>query len=242
MIKAVAYGCADVAATLLAALIRPVRPILLMPSRFIRLARLRAGITGRAPVTTQLEGKVTTTPGTRVTMGRYCRLGRDLHLETQLQGSVELGSHVRVNTGCVIVSYAHVRIGDDCLIGEYVSIRDANHGTALGQPMRSQAHTSKPIVIDDDVWIGRGSVVLGGVHIGAGAVVAANSVVTGDVPPMAVVAGAPARVIRQRNESPTAAPIAVHDEREAVLADPAVADSCRPAPSGRASTRTAKAP
>ena len=201
MTKGLFYGCADVAATVLAAVIRLARPILAPFARIARLARLRAGIDGRAPVTTQLEGAVRTTPGARVTLGPYCRLGRDVLFETQEQGSVELGSHVRVNSGCVIVSYAGVRIGDDCLIGEYVSIRDANHGTELGQPMRCQEHTAELIVIEDDVWIGRGAVILKGVRIGTGAIVGANSVVTRDVPPLTVVAGAPAKTVRQRDDT-----------------------------------------
>ena len=203
MIKGLVYACADVAATVLAALIRLSGPIFRAPVRLIRLAQLRAGIDGRAPVTTQLEGKVRTTPGARVTLGSHCRLGRDLFLETQDHGAIDIGSHATVNSGCVIVSYASVRIGDDCLIGEYVSIRDANHGTAAGQPMRCQAHTAEPIVIEDDVWIGRGSVILKGVCVGTGAIVGANSVVTRDVPPLTVVAGAPANVVKRRDDSTT---------------------------------------
>ena len=202
MIKSLVYACFDAAATVLAAVMWFVGPILSGPVRLVRLAQLRSRIRGAAPVTTQLEGKVRTTPGARITLDRYCRLGRNLFLETREQGSITLGSHVRINSGCVIVSYARVRIGDDCLIGEYVSIRDADHGTAIGQPMRSQPHTAEAIVIDDDVWIGRGSVVLKGVHIGTGAIVAANSVVTRDVPPLTIVAGAPAKVIKQRGDSP----------------------------------------
>ena len=113
-------------------------------------------------------------------------------------GSIELGAHVRVNQGCVLVSYAALRIGANALIGEYVSIRDADHGMADGSPIQSQAHTSAPITIGADVWIARGVVVLKGVTIGDGAVIGANSVVTKDVPAMAVAAGVPARVLKMR--------------------------------------------
>ncbi len=105
---------------------------------------------------------------------------------------------MRINAGCVLVSYARITIGDDCLIGEYVSIRDANHGLSVGVPMRLQAHRSAPVTIGRNVWIGRGSVVLKGVTIGDGAVVAANSVVSRDVPADAIVVGAPAKLIRMR--------------------------------------------
>ena len=201
MIKCLAYGAADTAATILAALIGLARPIIRPLARVLHLAKLRAGVVGRIPVNTQLEGEVRTTQGARVNLGGHCRFGQQVFLETGEQGSIELGSHVRVNSGCVIVAQARVSIGDHCLIGEYTSIRDANHGTAIGQPMRLQDHVAAPIVIEDDVWIGRGSVILKGVHIGAGAIVGANSVVTGDVPSMAVVVGAPAKPIMQRSQS-----------------------------------------
>ena len=57
-------------------------------------------------------------------------------------------------------------------------------------------------VIGSDVWIGHGAVILGGVRVGDGAIVAAGAVVTGDVPPMTVVGGNPARVIRRRFSTP----------------------------------------
>ena len=195
------YAGVDVAATALAATIRLIRPIMAGPARLLHLAQLRAGVIGRVPANTQLEAKVRTLPGARVTLGRYCRFGHQVFLETCHEGRIELGSHVTVNSGCVIVSYARVQIGDHCLIGEYTSIRDANHGTAVGQPMRCQDHVAAPIVIEDDVWIGRGSIILKGVHIGTGAIVGANSVVTSDVPSMAIVVGAPAKLIKQRNPS-----------------------------------------
>jgi len=126
-------------------------------------------------------------------------LGRDTYFETNAGGSIAVGSHVRINTGTLVAACSRVEIGDDCLIGEYVSIRDANHGTAPDSFMRLQQQETAPISIGKDVWICRGSVILKGVTIGDGAVVGANSVVTHDVPPGAVVAGAPARVVKFRD-------------------------------------------
>ena len=122
-----------------------------------------------------------------------------MFFETCEGGTIRLGRHVRVNAGTVLVSYAGVTIGDECLIGEYVSIRDADHGSVPGTPMRSQPHTKAAIRIGRDVWIARGAAVLKGVTIGDGAIIAANSVVTKDVPAMAVVGGIPARVLKYRN-------------------------------------------
>jgi len=63
---------------------------------------------------------------------------------------------------------------------------------------RYEALSKGNIIIDDDVWIGYGSIILSGIHIGQGAVVAAGSIVTKDIPPYSIVAGTPARVIRYR--------------------------------------------
>jgi acetyltransferase-like isoleucine patch superfamily enzyme len=103
--------------------------------------------------------------------------------------------------GTVIVSYEHISIGDHTLIGEYVSIRDANHGVEPGTPIREQPHAAEGIDIGRDVWIARGAVILKGVTIGDGAVIAANSVVTKDVEPMMIVGGIPAKPIRRRDEA-----------------------------------------
>lgn len=66
-------------------------------------------------------------------------------------------------------------------------------------PMRLQGDSvSKPVVIGDDVWIGARSIILKGVHIGKGAVIAAGAVVTKDVPEYAIVGGVPAKVIKYR--------------------------------------------
>ncbi len=175
--------------------------------RLWRLASMTARIQCAPPASTQFDGPIhivgKTGDGARkraaITLGAHCRFGRDVLLETTGAGSIELGDHVRVNQGCVLVSYSGLRIGAHTLIGEYVSIRDADHGMAAGMPIQAQDHTSDPITVGEDVWIARGVVILKGVSIGDGAVIGANSVVTKDVPSMAIAAGAPARVLKMRS-------------------------------------------
>ena len=162
------------------------------------LARARARVDGVVPVTTQFDGAVNTSGRVRLELGEHCRLGRWLFLETCEAGVIRIGPNVRINSGVFIVSYAEVSIGRDCMIAEYAGIRDADHGFVSGLPIRQQPHTARPVTIGEGAWIGRGAVVLKGVTIGAGAIVGANSVVTRDVPPMTIVAGAPARVIGAR--------------------------------------------
>ena len=94
-----------------------------------------------------------------------------------------------------------VQIGDNCLTGKWVTISDNNHGitdfdTLQEAPAIRKLCTKGPVIIGNNVWIGDKATILGGVTIGDGAVIAANSVVTKDVPAYSVVGGNPARVIK----------------------------------------------
>lgn len=95
----------------------------------------------------------------------------------------------------------HIEIGDNCLTGKWVTISDNNHGTTdpdtlHESPIKRKLHTKGSIIIGNDVWIGDKATILGGVTIGDGAVIAANSVVIKDVPAYSVVGGNPAKIIK----------------------------------------------
>lgn len=121
-----------------------------------------------------------------------------------------------------IGSYGELNVidfGGDCelVIGNYVSIAqhvtfilnaEHNIGHASSYPFKvkmlhsqkSESYGKGNIILDDDSWIGYGAMVMSGVHIGRGAIIAAGAVVTKDVPPYAVVGGNPAKVIKYRFE------------------------------------------
>lgn len=106
---------------------------------------------------------------------------------------IDLGDRLFVNRGTLITAHADIHIGDDVLIGPYVVINSGNHNYSdLIQPISSQGHKADPITIGNDVWLGAHSVILRGVKVGDGAVVAAGAVVIEDVPPRTLVAGIPA--------------------------------------------------
>lgn len=115
--------------------------------------------------------------------------------------NVRLGNNLIFNRNVSITARSKVSLGNDVLLGPNVVINDSNHlFLDRDKPITKQGHTAEEIIIEDDVWIASNSVILKGVHIGKGAVVAAGSVVTKDVPPYAVVAGVPARQIKKRGE------------------------------------------
>ncbi|MEV0385885.1 DapH/DapD/GlmU-related protein [Nonomuraea sp. NPDC050643] len=107
-----------------------------------------------------------------------------------------------MGSDCTINPYAVVRgrveLGDAVRIGAHTSLLGFNHGTEPDRPVFRQPITSKGIRVGDDVWIGSNVVVLDGVTIGEHAIVGAGAVVTKDVPAWAMVAGNPARQIRDR--------------------------------------------
>lgn len=149
----------------------------------------------------QCDGPIAVSGTGAISIGSRCRIGGQTELQTNESGRIVIGNDVRINRGCTIVSYADVLIGDFAIIGEYVTIRDANHGMDTTEPMRYQRHTTSPVTIGTDVWIGRGACILPGVVIGNGAVIGANSVVTRNIPNFAVAAGMPAQVIRNRQQT-----------------------------------------
>jgi acetyltransferase-like isoleucine patch superfamily enzyme len=108
---------------------------------------------------------------------------------------LELGASY-MNAGSQIRCMENIKIGNGCAIGRNVMIMDFDaHNITYSDGTKNSI--TKPIVIEDNVWIGAGCTILKGVTIGKGAVIGAGSVVTKDVPSNAIVAGVPARVIKQ---------------------------------------------
>lgn len=133
----------------------------------------------------------------RMTFGDRVRLVSDvatLELVSLEGGHLEIGENVFINYGSSLVAASHVVVGNDCLIGTHVIVMDCDFHCVED---KSWDTTGKPITLEDRVWLGNRSIILKGITVGHDAVVAAGSVVTKDVPARTVVAGNPARVVRE---------------------------------------------
>lgn len=96
-----------------------------------------------------------------------------------------------MNTNSTLNCFDYIELGNDCAIADNVTISDSDNHSITGSKVKA------PIIIKDHVWIGKNATILKGVIIGEGAVVAAGAVVTKNVPPYTLVAGIPAKVIKE---------------------------------------------
>lgn len=111
-----------------------------------------------------------------------------------------LGDDVDLATGVLITTDGGVTIGDRTLVGYGTKILSSNHVVPkLPERIFDSAHKKAPVVIEKDVWIGANCIILPGVSIGEGSIIAAGSVVTKNVPKNVYVAGVPAKIIKVRD-------------------------------------------
>ena len=120
-------------------------------------------------------------------------------------GHVAIGTRSWLGPYCVVYGNAGVDIGSHVMVAAHTMITSVGHEYArLDIPMSRQPLVLGPVRIEDDVWIGAHCTLLPGVTIGRGAIVAAGSVVTRDVPAAAIVGGAPARILGRRTAAKAA--------------------------------------
>ena len=139
------------------------------------------------------------TVGDRVTIGKYAVI-RPVNLYgTAIGEGLKIGNNSSIGPFAYIGCSGLIEIGNNVIMSPRVSIYAENHLYAgLDEPIMQQGVKRQFVKIEDDCWIAANSVILSGVTIGTGSVVAAGSVVTKDVPPYSVVGGIPAKIIKSR--------------------------------------------
>lgn len=160
----------------------------------------------------------------RIRIGNGCRVARQavVRANTQDPKSVSIGDNVSIQENTLInANRGHVTIGDNSWLGPN-SVIYGNGGVDIGKdvmvashcvintvshnfshtdaPMNEQGTNTDPVVIENDVWLGTGAVILQGVRIGQGSIIGAGAVVTRSIPPFSIALGVPARITGNRQE------------------------------------------
>lgn len=135
-------------------------------------------------------------PHTRFKMGAKMVL---IHPEPSVQQTIAIGDYCEIGVDCMLDYSGGIAIGDEVWISQGVKIFTHTHVIAGRMPKRGMAITYQRLIIEDDAWLGAGSIILPSVgRIGRGAIVGAGAVVTREVCDYAVVAGNPAKIIGSR--------------------------------------------
>jgi acetyltransferase-like isoleucine patch superfamily enzyme len=137
--------------------------------------------------------------GSRVTICEGAMIRPSGHWGGQIGFGLKVGDYSSVGAYSYIGCSGKIEIGNHVMIGPNVSIIAENHNFKLTDiPMQKQGVSNKGIKIEDDVWIGTKAIILDGVTIGKGSIVAAGTIVTKNIEPFSIVGGVPAKIIKKR--------------------------------------------
>lgn len=147
-----------------------------------------------------IRGKSSLESGSKLTTGYNCRFD----LPGNNKKTLFIGNHCEIGDNVHLVAYEKLTIGNNVLMASKIFISDTNHGNYAGSNQSSPSSTpnsrplfTKPVIIEDNVWIGENVCVLPGVTIGAGTIIGANSVVNKDIPANCIAVGAPAKIVKK---------------------------------------------
>ncbi len=147
-----------------------------------------------------LDAKGTDNRGIDIGSGVF--IGRGTILSCK-NGDIVIDDHANIGFNCEIFSGSRVRLGRHALLAAYTYLVGGDHAHARTDiPVLQQARIAQGIDVDDHVWLGAHVVIADGATVGRDAIIGAGAVVRGAIPPYAVAAGVPARVIRDRRTDP----------------------------------------
>src|SRR3954451_17265808 len=141
--------------------------------------------------------------GAVVKLGRWSWIRHGTKIRAH-EGVVEIGAKSVLGQECTISSFQHVSIGRECIVADRVMLIDFDHGVVEeDRPIREQGIYKRDVNVGHNCWIGYGACILRGVTVGDNSIVGTSTVVTTDLPPNSVAAGAPARILRMREAPAT---------------------------------------
>lgn len=127
------------------------------------------------------------------------RLGKGTRISAGFKGTIEIGENVLLDDYCYVMAQEKIIIGKNTQVAAFCYITDFNHRFDKRKKLiTNQGYAKKPVVIEEDVWLGTHCVILSGVRIDRGCVVGAGSVVVKNIPAYSIAVGNPARVIKKR--------------------------------------------
>ena len=136
----------------------------------------------------------------RLVLGRWVHLGDENRLRAH-EGTLRVGDKVVLGRDNTVNCYLDVEIGDATIVADWVYVCDFDHVYEdVTAPIKDQGIVKSPVRIGPDCWIGVKATVLRGSFVGEGSVLAAHTVVRGDVPPYSIVGGVPGKVLKDRRE------------------------------------------
>jgi len=138
-----------------------------------------------------------------VRLGRWCWIGHGTKIRAH-EGIVEIGAKSVLGQECTISSFQHVSIGRECIVADRVMLIDFDHGVVeQDRPIRLQGIYKRDVNVGHNCWIGYGACILRGATVGDNSIIGTSTVVTKDLPPNSVAAGAPAKILRMRDAPAT---------------------------------------
>ena len=193
------------------ALLRFMRRNGMLNTKYARLLARWAWLKARWGRRLQTDGICFVGPGVKLEIGREAvlRLGRWSWIGhgTKIrvhEGECEIGAKTVLGQECTISCFQRVSIGRECILADRVMLIDFDHGVVeVERPIRHQGIYKRDVDVGSNCWIGYGACILRGATVGDNAVIGSNTVVTKEIPANAVAAGAPARVLRMREEPAT---------------------------------------
>lgn len=143
---------------------------------------IRGKISFKLPIKIEENAVIATKNSGKILLDKHVSIGSNVHIEAKKKGVIKIGSYTGINANAMIMSHEGVTIGSNVMIGPNVCIYDHDHVYKTKDIMRYAGYNTAPVIVEDNVWIGAGVIILKGVTIGENSVIGAGTIVNKDIP------------------------------------------------------------